>query len=424
MSSRVVWVVSALVVLTLLNFFWPVPPSPLTSSSFGKAGSGHGALYDLLAEAGASRGRSFESGRRLADEGTIWWIDPVGVCDGRIAMGGEADVLDAEDVQWPVGSWVREGGTAAVFLQSADPGGPVLAPQGALVTCDAIAGVPVPLRDRLEAAAPDQSEPGTAHFRIRGDAHFRIRGDLTQGARALSQAKAYAFQEALDWDVLASVERVGDADVLPFVLSRSLGAGRLVVVADSGFTHNAWLDRADAAPLAVDLVAALGPPRFDEREHGFVPETSALRYIGRSAARPVFLGLLALGLLYAWRGNALPSRSVAEVDTAAPTLDNYVTSMAALYARTRDHARVVERYRELTVSRLERHFGLPPGLGPQALLERIEGDPRRLGAERRTPGETIRERMAILVEPPAVSSASDLESAARELDSIVMEVAR
>ena len=48
---------------------------------------------------------------RLAAGGTLWWLEPAGVCDGRIAMQGDVDVLDPEAVRWEVGSWIEDGGT-------------------------------------------------------------------------------------------------------------------------------------------------------------------------------------------------------------------------------------------------------------------------------------------------------------------------
>jgi hypothetical protein len=399
MRRSVVVFVVVMAMLTVVSALWPRPPSPLAVSSFGKAGSGHGALYDLLSESGLARGRSFEAGRRLEDPGPIWWIDPVGVCDGRIARRGEVDVLDEQDVAWPVRDWIRAGGVAVVFLQSAEPGGPVGALQEELVACDAIAGVGLPERKRLE-----RDEPGEASV---------VEGPLTGGPRRIPIESPFAFAGALDWAVAARVGSGGSGEELhPFVLSRSLGEGLLVVVADSGFTHNRWLDGRDSAPLALDFARAFGTPRFDEREHGFLPETSAFRYIASSQALPAYLGLLFLGLLYAWRGNALPPRRVREFDPATPTLETWVASMAALYAGTRDHDRVFERYRELTASRLRRHFGLPQEVSRLALADRIERDRKPTA------------RLAWLREDRAVTTEAELTAGVRELDALVAEVIR
>jgi hypothetical protein len=297
-----------------------------------------------------------------------------------------------------------------VFLQSADPGGPVLEDQDELVACDAIAGVPLPARVSLEPGSP---------MLVSGQA-------LGPGApRRLPATEAFAFAESLDWAVAAETLQQ-DGGSLPFVLIRSFGDGLLVVVADSGFTHNHWLDKSDAANLAVDLVDAFGEPRFDEREHGLLPETSAFRFIAASSALPVFVGLAVLGIVYAWRGNALPARSVSEFDPAVPTLETYVTSMTALYAGTRDHSRVLERYRELTASKLRRHFGLAQEVSRRALAERIEEDPRSRREARDEPEAAARrrEQLAGFVEPRPVATVAELEAAVRELDALVMEVTR
>ena len=91
MSRRLLFFGIGVVVITIVNALWPEAPSPLTNSSFGKSGSGHAALYDLLSESGLARGRSFEASRRLADSGTLWWIDPEGVCDGAVEAAGERE---------------------------------------------------------------------------------------------------------------------------------------------------------------------------------------------------------------------------------------------------------------------------------------------------------------------------------------------
>jgi hypothetical protein len=196
-------------------------------------------------------------------------------------------------------------------------------------------------------------------------------------------------------------------------LERQWGAGRLVVVADTGFTRNQWLDSEDAAPLAVDLVRRYGIPVFDEREHGFLSETSAVRYLATSPAWPVFAGLLFLGALFAWWGTALPARSVEESDPETPTLATFVDSMAALYSRSRDHSRLLERYRQLTAARLRRHFGVSPEVPVAALAERIERD-----------RQVALDALQRLTHRRRVDGAKELAAAARELDELVREVTR
>jgi hypothetical protein len=246
-----------------------------------------------------------------------------------------------------------------------------------------------------------------------------VTGALTASPRRLAGEGILAFEEALDWSIAASASALpaaGEAATQssrPFVLERGLGAGRIAVVADSRFTHNQWLDSEDAAPLAVDLARRYGIPFIDEREHGFVSESNALRYLASSPAWPVFAGLALLGALFAWRGTALPARSVEEFDPEAPTLATFVDSMAGLYARSRDYARLLERYRELTAARLRRHFGLPAEVSISALAERIERDRRVSPAALRSLTDSI-----------SAGSSRELAAAARDLDALAREVTR
>ena len=183
-----------------------------------------------------------------------------------------------------------------------------------------------------------------------------------------------------------------------------------MVFAEGRFLENQGLDRGDAAPLAVDLALALGPPIFDERSHGLVPSRSTLGYLARSPALLCFAGLALLALGFAWYGAAEPPRVVAEPDPGAPTLESYVQSLAGFYAATGDHARVLERYRELTARRLRRHFGLREDA---PLAERLG---RRRGL---SPAGLAR-----LASDAPVASAAELARAAALLDRLVEEAAR
>src|SRR5207245_6297700 len=105
-----------------------------------------------------------------------------------------------------------------------------------------------------------------------------------------------------------------------------------------------------------------------------------------SPALLVFCGLALTGVLFTWQGNLVPPRALPGPETDTPGLDAFVDSLAALYAGTRDHARVLERYRELAAARLRRPFGMPPAPPVGVLAERLAhdrrlapGTPRRLG---------------------------------------------
>jgi hypothetical protein len=421
------YLVAGLAVLAVGGLLLPLSGAERSPSSFGSTPTGIRGLHDLLDELGLSAGRSLEPVARLPEGATVWWIAPDGVCDSRIAAAGGVDILDPEAVTWPARAWIEAGGTAVVFLDANEPG---------RIPCDAIAGIGLPERkpsrgrpgsQRVAGGTQSDPPPADAEGEAGGETEtVVVSGPLTPSPRRLSVDGIMAFEETLDWSEAASVSaspprgESGDtelaspvAHVGAFVLEREWGAGRLVVVADARFTRNQWLDSQDAAPLAVDLVRHYGIPWFDEREHGFLSETSAVRYLASSPAWPVFAGLLLLGVLFAWWGTALPARSVEEFDPETPTLATFVDSMAALYSRSRDHSRLLERYRQLTAARLRRHFGVSPEVPVAALVERIERDRQvALGA------------LKILTDRRRVDGAKELAAAARELDELVREVTR
>ncbi len=362
-------------------------------------------MFELMDRLGLSGGRSFFPPERLPPSATVWWIEPDGVCSDRIAQSGSVDRLDSEAVIWRARQWIEAGGTALVLL---DP------PGSGRLACDVIADLPVPQRSPLPPLA-NATEATLEGALVRHSRELAI-----EGLMAFEEPERSAAGAASDWSGRASF--VGGP---AFVLEAALGEGRLVVVADSRFVHNEWLDRADSAPLVIDLVAAYGEPLFDEREHGFIPEPNSFRYLAGSPASPVFAGLLVLGLVFFWRGTALPARSVVEYDPSAPTLENFVESMATLYARTRDYPRVLERYRELTAARLRQHFGLPREVPLTELAERIDRDSgggRPKGSDQRGRGGVS--ALDVLTGPRTIGSAGQLRAVARELDALLEEVTR
>src|SRR5438034_300236 len=266
--------------------------------------------------------------------------------------------------------------------------------------CALLEGVVLPRRvaDTSGGAGPRGARgerPATAHG---------VSGDALPRARTVEVPGLLTFADAGDWRVSAvSAER-------PLVLERALGAGRIVAVADATVLRNQSLDRGDAAPLVVDLVRAFGVPRFHEGGEGPRARRSAAAYLATSPALLVFCGLALTGALFAWQGHLVPPRALPGPGTDTPGLDAFVDSLAALYAGTRDHARVLERYRELAAARLRRHFGMPPETLVGVLAERLVRD-RRLA-----PG-TLR----LLVEGAPVAGERGLRDAVRALDALVRE---
>jgi len=348
----------------------------LTASSFGAVPHGHGALYDLLTELGLPVGRRYEAVDRLEPGGTVWWIAP-----REQELEEEAPSLAGRGFA----RWLEAGGRGVVWL-------------GAEGNVPIVADLPVPARRIPEPRDEEETpEPEPA----------RLAGSLTPRARDLVLSAPRTFEEDAPegWSVVAWL------DASPFVLERPVGDGRLVLVADAAVVTNRWLDQGDAAPFAIDVVRAYGVPDLDEHEHGFVGAQHPIRYLVGSPARSFLLGLALLAVAIAIHGASVPPRRVGEYDPNAPTLETYVASLARLYAATRDSARVLTRYRELTAGRLRRHLGLPPDAPLDSLCRRLASD-RRVGAD----------ALALLASGAAPRRPSELRRAVATLDGLAREL--
>lgn len=369
--SALVSAAALFLLLATVGLLQQRPDRRLTPTSYGTGPDGYKAAYDLLAESGVPVGRHLEPLQALPPRATAWFIDPLGPCAGAEGAPGE----------WLGRAWVLAGGTAVGFLSPHRD-------------CTSFGGEALPARTTFAEAA----ETAAAHPQIAGSALAR--------PRALPLPDLRLFDDAGGWTVVAGAGK-------PFALERALGAGRLVVVADSRFLANAWLDQGDSAPLAVDLVAAWGPPLLDERDHGFRPSDGAFAYLLSSPAMPVFASLALLGLAFVWWGAALAPPLAVGAERPAPTLEAYVLSLAALYARSGDAAGAAERYREFAAAQLRRRLGLPPDAPLGAILGRLE---RRCGVDP--------ERARLLRQPPPVASEAELRQQARALDEILREASR
>jgi hypothetical protein len=387
--------VTALALLTIIGVTWRVHDieelqRTLAPTTFGKAPAGYGALFDLLSELGLPVARSYDPPELLPSGGTLWWVEPTSVCHSATSMPpvSKRDLL--ENSEWPGAEWFNAGGTAVLFLPPAVQGNE---------PCGPVAALALPTRQVAHVAETSDGEPKTTAQVVEGTVAPKV--------RHLELPPLSSFTDAGGWAVAATV------DARPFVLEQRSGRGRIVVVADATFLRNAWLDRGDAAPLALDLVRAFGTPLFDEREHGLRAEQNTLRYLARSPALGVFAGLAVFGILFAWRGGALPPRSGLQTDTPAPSTDAFVESLATLYARTGDYAQVFERYRELTAARLRRHFGLHPDTPVRTLVDWLR-DYRQVSPH----------AVHVLADGVPVSSEAGLRAAVQSLDLLVLEATR
>lgn len=385
-------------VLLLLGMFFQTDRRAFTPTSFGTLPEAHGAFYELLREIELPVARSLVPPERLAPGATIWWIEPEGLAPATPGPDAapQPDAAPSPLAGDAFARWIEAGGTAVVWLPAADDETPVT-----------LAGVSLPERDWLEArtAAAAEGAPTDEPTPAVLSSAFTTRSRTLE----LPDPRVFAEGAAISkgWEGWRVVARL---DAQPFVIAHELGAGRLVVGADPRFLQNRWLDRADSALLAIDLVRAYGTPCIDEHEHGFTATRGAIAYLAGSPALAFFAGLGLLALAVAWAGAAEPPRRVREADPSAPTLESFVDSLAQLYAETGDHARVFERCREVAARSLRRHFGMPPEASLESLLE-------RLGRRRRLPAEGL----ALLARGAVVRRAADLDRAVAALDHLVEE---
>jgi hypothetical protein len=447
-----------------------VEGSPETS--WDTAPRGHAGLLELLVRFDATPGRWLTGLSLPPTDETIWYIAPEDVCEPA-----ESD-LDSEAVPGPFRfvtlPWIEAGGTAVVWLsrpplpseveeESVEEGeegeegdyetismraSPVSSERGEVSDaedeekireewresvedarsslhegrseiCEAIAGARLPPR-RLagleEGELPRQGRFAPVVFSL-GRAVER-REDFDYDATRVLPGSTLAFFELGHPEASAGWRPiwVEADDFTPFALERSIGLGRLVVVADARVLTNARLADVDSAPFVFDWVEQYGRPWIDEHAHGAVPESGTFRYLARSPAWAAMLGLVGVGVLVIWRGHAWPMRRVVEADPEAPTLSTFVDSVALLYSRTRDHERVFERYRGLCLERIRRALGLAAGTPAEIVVASLRA--REAGwSELRETGLGD-----LLTRNVPIADAEELVRAAARLDALVAVV--
>ena len=389
-----------------------------SNTSYGAIPSGHGVLFELFGELELPVSRSFAAPGDLPAGATVWWIEPSsealrepGVSDEPEREGpksGRERFTERAERAYSLAGpelerWLADGGTALVLLDAASER-----------AAQTFAGVELPARRELKAPGASEADGERAEDDERSERDARtparrltVVGTLARAPRVLELQWPVVFADApRGWRVAARAE--GE----PFALERRLGSGRLVLVSDATFLHNRWLPREDAAPLALDLVRAYGVPRIDERAHGVSPPRSALRTLARSWAAPFFVGLALAGALFAWFGAALPRRRVGDAEPPAPTLGDYVASLASYYGASREYGRILARYRELTTRRLRRALALPPDTPPARVAQRASRS-----------GRAPTEAEALLANGEGVRDAREFARAVQRLDELVRRVA-
>jgi hypothetical protein len=384
-----VWVATVLSVLTVINMGLAAddPMLELSATTYGKSPGGYGAVHDLLSELRShpSSERSRVAYGEVPVARTLWLIAPdlldetpseerSPLDDGREALAGS------------LLRWIERGGTAVVF------------------------GTPRSDWSRYglaSASAPAARNAGA------GD-HVALPSTLGPQRRALEVPDLQHFAP----DTLGHFARVLGTVDAPFALRKQLGKGHLVVVADATPLQNEHLDRADHASLALDLARAFGPPLFDERCHGLLPNASLGAALGVERSWLIALGLGLCALLALWHLRSVPATTLAHEAGLDPGLQSFVDSLAVLYGRRapRDAGAVYRAYLHgvrfrlrhqlygarggsdaLLGQRLRRELGARP-----ALLAHFEGaSPPRDERELHAAIRDLERSVAVLAEPRA-----------------------
>jgi hypothetical protein len=312
-----VWVATVLSVLTVINMGLAAddPLLELSATTYGKSPGGYGAVHDLLSELRSrpSSERSRVAYGEVPVARALWLIAPDLLDD---TMSDDSSPLDdgREALASSLLRWIERGGTAVVLG--------------------------TPHSDWSRYGLSPARGPAARAGEVGG--HVALPSALGAQLRAIEVPDLRHFAP----DSLGDFTRVLGSAQAPFALQKPLGKGRLVVVADATPLQNEHLDRADHASLALDLARAFGPPLFDERCHGLLPNASLGAALGVERASLIALGLGLCALLALWHLRSVPAATLVHESGLDPGLQSFVDSLAVLYGRKapRDAAAVYRAY--------------------------------------------------------------------------------
>ncbi|HKN02238.1 MAG TPA: DUF4350 domain-containing protein [Candidatus Binataceae bacterium] len=333
---RVLFSALALGLLLFATNLWLQRNSSLkvSDTSFGVAGDGYKAAYDLLSELNISVARSYLSPEHASQERMMWlvmpdFLDPI----------QETPKADASDLM----EWIRGGGTAVVFGDAGSEW----------------------KRLGLEAAVSVGGNTST------------IRGEFAPVAREIPISKLVHFDKAA---TNAKVRLTADGE--PFAMDMAVGSGRLIAIADGRFLLNSNLDNGDGSVLLVDLVHALGAPVFDEHCHGLVAPVSSLAVLAYPRLLTVLGIALVTVLLWIAEQHSWPVRALDDRQGPAPSLASFVDSLGELYSRANDPRAAFRAYRASFLRRIRRQVSPRTDVSEKRLIERLTRD-RSLSNETR-----------------------------------------
>ena len=139
-----------------------------------------------------------------------------------------------------------------------------------------------------------------------------------------------------------AVPILGDAFGRPVAALASVGAGRVVVIADAGPLMNANLARADNAAFGLASAGGRQEVIFAEAQHGYGRGASGLSAIPERW-RWAMGGLAVAALVGVWSRGRRFGPPEADARTLAPSRQLYVTAVATALAKTGTPADVLER---------------------------------------------------------------------------------
>ncbi|MGI8795715.1 MAG: DUF4350 domain-containing protein [Acidimicrobiia bacterium] len=287
------------------------------SSSFSTGSTGVAAWAELLRRNGASTSAVRGS---LDDEG--------------LAVDSTLVVLDPDSVSGEEERAVR------AFV---DAGGRLVA-GGASST-----GLLSALLDR----SPDWSPDGVRRVRPDGD------------APEVDGIDVVATEGDGSWEELGETEPIlADGEVVVATVAE-VGAGRVVMLADTSLLQNRLLDRADNAAFALQIVGDSTIVRLAEGQHGYGDATGLGAIPGRWKLALVGLALASLvGAVAAGRRLGPPED---EARALPPPRRAYVDAMAESLERTRRPVEALAPLQAATRARLARRAGLRPDSSEEEL---------------------------------------------------------
>jgi hypothetical protein len=299
-------IVGLLAITIVVDALVPSPGGP-RSSSFATAPDGFAAWADLARRSGVEVRALRErwSDDTLPAEGTVVVIDPDDFTRGqaralrRFATGGGRVVAGGNDP----GLWIEELAGGLAWEEGGDESASVLVP------------------------APETG--AAASLRTVGEGHWERAGGALPVAAGADGA---------------------------IVVVKTVGEGRIALVADPSPLQNRLLDDSDNAALALAL-SGPGPVTFVESVHGYGEATGLAALPDRFQWALILLGLSGLLLIAARWPRMGPPEPPEE--PLFPPRRAYVDALAATLARSRDRRSAVESVRSAARERLARRAALP-----------------------------------------------------------------